>query len=426
MKQLHIKLNLALTALIFLTSLGVCSAVSDVHATSVPLTLTVNPTPVLQITIDGSDVSTSVSPATVSMNVTPGMANASFVTSDLNVTVGTSSSKGYKLNMYASSTNLTHTVTSTYTIPTLGSGSYVCTAALSASNSSSCTFTTNRWGYRLSTDTANTYKAMVDSTNAVEIASSDSATNGTTTSLTFGARVGAAQPAGAYTTTLNFIATANPEVYYMQTVTASELAALMPNNGDSASLVDNRDTQEYTVAKINGNYWMTQNLRLAAGSSLTYNNSNVQSIYTSASPYIMPTTSLANGSSYVDARTTCSANTSYGCYYNYCAASAEATCTSNITAESNNYDICPKGWRLPTSSEFSGIVNYKAVFNPVKAGGYSNGILADVGSSTVWWSSNMNVSSGVAVYVLLYSNDNLSVVNTVTRQHGYPIRCIKS
>ena len=113
------------------------------------------------------------------------------------------------------------------------------------------------------------------------------------------------------------------------------------------TLTDTRDGSDYTVRYINGNCWMTQNLRLSGGRTLTSADSNV------ASSWSFPSTSLTSGNSYTDAYSTIRSNTSYGGYYNFCAASAGTVCTGTATIDAT-YDICPKGWRLPTRNEFTG------------------------------------------------------------------------
>ena len=85
---------------------------------------------------------------------------------------------------------------------------------------------------------------------------------------------------------------------------------------------DQRDGNVYTVRYINGACWMTQNLRLAGGQTLTSEDSNV------ASSWEFPSDSLTLGNSYTEARSAINSNTSYGGYYNYCAASA-GTCSSS-------------------------------------------------------------------------------------------------
>ena len=165
-------------------------------------------------------------------------------------------------------------------------------------------------------------------------------------------------------------------VGYMQDFTKSQCQSL----ASSASVLvqDRRDNNTYSVRYINGNCWMTQNLRLSGGRTLTSADSNVTRNWS------FPSTSLTSGNSYEDAYSTISSNTSYGGYYNYCAASAGTVCSSS-SAQNATQDICPKGWRLPTYNEQNGITNYTSAFSPVYSGSYSYGTL--VVSGGYWWSA---------------------------------------
>ena len=98
--------------------------------------------------------------------------------------------------------------------------------------------------------------------------------------VVFAAKLDNSKPAGNYTTTLTFMATAYPSAVEMQNITKTELAALMPNVGDSIQMVDNRDGKKYWVThEADGKYWMTQNLDLCIGctgtTTLTSKNTNL-------------------------------------------------------------------------------------------------------------------------------------------------------
>ena len=149
------------------------------------------------------------------------------------------------------------------------------------------------------------------------------------------------------------------DITTMQEISPQIVAKM--TNGDIATLTDSRDNQDYTIAKINGNLWMTRNLAIGCDGSgstygstitpitLTNTNSN-----TSASTWTTPTNSLTLGDSYDDPRMVCDAT--YGAYYNYAATSA-GTIVGSSNTDPQVYDICPFGWRLPTYSEISGIVS---------------------------------------------------------------------
>ena len=200
----------------------------------------------------------------------------------------------------------------------------------------------------------------------------------------------------------------------IQDFTIDECQAKASDN--DFTVVDTRDGNDYTVRYINGNCWMTQNLRIAGGTTLNSSTSNV------ASNYTIPTTDLTSGDSYTVGRIHNSGNTTNGYWYNYCAASAGTVCSD--TKKSTSYDICPKGWRLPTNSEISAITgtSYISAFSPVTGGYYNNGSLSST-SSGFWWSSIPQ--SGPWQFFLYYEDSSLKV-NINARSFGFYMRCIRS
>ena len=213
-------------------------------------------------------------------------------------------------------------------------------------------------------------------------------------------------------TTITLYAQWGPSIQDFTNAQCQSLA----NNGNY-TVYDTRDGSDYTVRYINGACWMTQNLRLAGGTTLTTSDSNVTRNYT------LPTTQLdgIGSESYADPQTTISSNTSYGGYYNYCAASAGTVC-SGSSAQDATQDICPKGWRLPTRTEQSGIRSYVSAFSPVYSGIYNYGALVTAGSRGNWWSAT--ASNGLQYY-LYYSGSSLSTDYT-SRDSGLSVRCIRS
>ena len=212
-------------------------------------------------------------------------------------------------------------------------------------------------------------------------------------------------------------------------------------NGTSGTLTDSRDNNSYTVKKINGQFWMTQNLRFS-GTSLNTSTSNVtsnktltwydlegtQGSSTSGKCYgtfTMDSNYNITGVSGAGLTSTCkhnSTNTSYGVYYNYSGATAGTiTGTSNTTAASQ--DICPKNWRLPTNSEYSGITSSVSAFSPVYSGYYDNGSLINTGTAGYWWSSTARTA--YSRYGLSYSSGSLSTVSGFFRYYGFSVRCVR-
>ena len=206
----------------------------------------------------------------------------------------------------------------------------------------------------------------------------------------------------------------------MQDVTAEICASTA--EGTKATLTDRRDNNTYTVAKINGNCWMTQNLRLSGNRTLTSADSNVTRNWT------FPIGSLAAGNTYTQARSAISDDPEhaleYGGYYNYCAASAGTVCSSSL-AQDATQDICPKGWRLPTNSEQSGITSYRSAFSPVYSGWYNIGSLYDTGSSGFWWSATAYDSD--RQHYLYYSGGSFGLGTSGNSKYsGFSVRCVRS
>ena len=212
------------------------------------------------------------------------------------------------------------------------------------------------------------------------------------------------------------------DVTYMQDLTATQCANSY--DGATATLIDRRDNNSYTVAKINGNCWMTQNLRLSGGRTLTSADSNV------TRNWRLPTTELAGNSFFYTApQTTISSNTSYGGYYNYCAASAGTVC-NDTTKQDATQDICPAGWELPTRDQFNGIRSYVSAFSPVYSGYYGNngsniGSLINPGSWGHWWAATADDYNSGYQYYLDYSSGSLSNGSS-GRVAGNSVRCVRS
>ena len=245
----------------------------------------------------------------------------------------------------------------------------------------------------------------------------NTAANGSGTRYADGANYTVSTNPGSYSVTLYAqweLINLLDDATYMQDLTAAQCTG--SSDGATATLIDRRDNNRYTVAKINGACWMTQNLRLSGGRTLTSADSNV------ARNWTFPSTSLAAGDSYTAARSTIGSNTSYGGYYNFCAASAGTNCQVS-TATNTAYDICPKGWRLPTYREMSSITGYSPVFSPVYSGYYGDGLLFSTGSIGYWWSATANGSGHQ--YNLYYGYTNLATEYN-DKSFGFSVRCIRS
>ena len=212
-------------------------------------------------------------------------------------------------------------------------------------------------------------------------------------------------------TTVTLYAQWGPSI---QDFTNAQCQSLASNN--NYTVYDERDGSDYTVRYINGACWMTQNLRLSGGRTLTSVDSNV------TRDWAFPSNSLTAGDSYTEARSLISSNTSYGGYYNYCAASAGTVCSQ--TKADATQDICPKGWRLPTNSEQSGITGYVSAFSPTYSGRYGGSSPTFIGSYGFWWSATADDNKNYQNY-LVYRGGSLDTSGGL-KNLGFSVRCIRS
>ena len=220
---------------------------------------------------------------------------------------------------------------------------------------------------------------------------------------------------------------------YMQDVTEADLATLMPNDGDSATLYDKRDDSDYQITNINGSYWMTQNLRIThtTGQSvgtILAENSNFNSDITfngdltSGNTYTAKRYHVPNET---DLSTLGLTSDEVGVWYNYCAVSAGTVCNSSDTVDATQ-DICPAGWRLPTTEEQSMLIPYRDDLPLYFTGYFSGGSLTSANSRGYWWGSSAN--NATTQYSLRYMTSGGSTTFTSTtsnKRYGFSARCIK-
>ena len=342
--------------------------------------------------------------------------NNNIDTTSFTVTAGTNNLYGYELYMSANTTDLTRDNSDgiSATIPTLDQ-------SYSIDN-----FPTNKWGYKL--NTATNYSPF-DNTETLISSSSGPTSNSTTFDLA--AKVDYDKPAGSYNLTFNFSILARPQVYYIQDFTPTMCEELASD--DHFSVMDSRDGQIYTVRYINGNCWMTQNLRYIGDTSSTAPSSETAgSMIMKASTsnidadVTISDTDLTLGDSYTEPRIHISDDNTKGVWYNYAAASA-GTIASSSDSTTAVYSVCPAGWRLPTSTEYQNIHTrgYVSIFTPVMGGYYGKGKINK--TYGYWWTSTAN--GGTARYYLSYDGTYMSVGpggSVVFRYNGFFIRCIRS
>ena len=330
----------------------------------------------------------------------------------------------------------------------------------------------------------------LESTKVITYPSSTSIGDRSETKATYAVAISSAQPSGTYTGKVKYTivhpnyANADGTLPTMQDATSSSLAELMPNTGDSTTLVDSRDGKSYTVAKLaDGKYWMTSNLDLAGGTALSPADTDVTTTYIngftsgngltkSGNTIVLPSSSSSFSTSdnnlavvYNSGRTEC---TSPGCYsyYSFPAATLGAKRSNGSTKETRiGYNtaasICPKGWRLPTATtsnaqahtnnnwktgdfyalatayganlESNYYENTSTFYNNAGPGTTPNFLLSgrydgtsfrNGGSSGYYWSSTSNAGSVTSAYDLSFSSDGVYSTNFYDPRYGFAVRCV--
>ena len=338
-------------------------------------------------------------------NLMPGTSGLS---NTVDVTVTTNAIYGYVLSATTGNT----------TYPTRNlvrdNNNYLGSIVVGATTS---TLTNDTWGYTL--DNGATFSGLPLYTDAsVQLNSSFGPVDAITgkTSFAIGAKASTNKASGNYNNVVNFTAVAKAALPTMQSITT----ATCPTTRILAS--DVRDGQTYYIQKITtGNTtlcWMTSNLNIAGGTTLTPTTSNV------ASNYILPASSTAGFSD--DNIASVYNDNTYGGYYNYMA----ATVGTNPGSGESTYDICPKGWHLPSKTNFDALKSTYATAGTVVAapwygtygGLYYLGSARNVGSLGDYWSSTAGGSS-LAYHLYFFSNESLTI-NNDGKDRGRSVRCV--
>ena len=242
--------------------------------------------------------------------------------------------------------------------------------------------------------------------------------------------------------TLSFAGSLPP--IYMQEMTMADCKKNVSNDiGENVTVYDKRDGKDYMVKYINGECWMTQNLRFT-GTSVLAATSNVTADKT-LTYYQLDTDGDASGekcystNGYSNACIKDSGDTTKGVWYNYMAATAgiiSGTSTSTVASQ----DICPKNWHLPsgpnttantdinklvgsTTSGWQNPTTGLTAFSAVAGGSYYNGSLSSTGYG-YWWSATADTPIGRYVLVYNSSNGQFNGDYGDTRYRGFFVRCV--
>ena len=227
--------------------------------------------------------------------------------------------------------------------------------------------------------------------------------------------------------------------------------------GTVATLRDNRDDQDYKVAKAaDGQCWMIQNLKLGRTTTtmnLTSANSDVGSAGFTLNnklsdgkfhAYTIDGVGGQNNSSEYYCTGDGTGTTAYeSCYYNWYTATA-GTGTTYTAAQGQNVDssICPAGWTLPTQPQFSALyAQYNSaalmeVDNPTTtkensagkipgfllSGYHYTGGAGSLGSLGLYWSRTAR--SAQNGYNLWVNTSSVSPADNDVKYLGLAVRCL--
>lgn len=405
----------------------------------------------VSLDVEGVLSLTTTPVGTLAIPVSPS-ADGSITTRTLAVDVGTNNPGGFTLTMNADSAevNLVHAVDSSSTI----------TPPTSASLASPQALTANSWGFAAPKTQTNATGLLPNDTNnfdntysVVTDASAASYTNvfapipvlasplilkqteanavSDSTSLVFGANVNQMKRSGSYQNTIVFSAVGNyvgPSApTTMQEMTASYCANDM-SEGDTIELRDERDDNEYTVAKIGDKCWMADNLALGDESgamTLTPEDSDVSANWTLPAPITSSTSPDAASSQWIPANFSgdsyCAPTGAIDCgnVYNFKAATAGTDPSSGEASSS----VCPVNWRLPTggdSGEYMQLVtdlDWPGVsgdtvyfsdppFSGVLSGYYYSGHSDQQGYIGFYWAAT--VTSPTSAYSLFFTGASMT------------------
>ena len=238
------------------------------------------------------------------------------------------------------------------------------------------------------------------------------------------------------------------------------------STGDSTTLSDSRDGQTYTIAKLaDGNCWMIDNLNLGATSlttNLTSENSNLSTTITAATFNSWKKSNGYFNGTYTSGEYTPISGSDpvslskYGTRYNYYATSA-GTIRGELGNPNAKYDICPSGWRLPTTAEVENLFvqyGYSASLsseakralanNKIRAPLANGGIALALAGNTVpewqpgtyddefgrtgyYWTSNTAGTLGYFWGCSFYTTGDILAIGTggnVVQPIGHSIRCL--
>lgn len=441
-----------------------------------PVTVTTDVLPYAGVTLSTYDIT---------MNLTP-TAEGNFESDSVIATASTNSSGGFEM-YFSSEDNYTDMKNTDLSINDVIASDFDSTVT-------SATMAANKWGY--STDGTNFSKIPTSANHAIlkNIDHFPSAAEKTAT-VYLGAKVDMSIAPGAYKKTVMFTVIAHEmqdmrtifDITKMQEITPKicsntqtpvRTATTIDWDGSKKGntgyvprtiLKDERDDERYLVSKLaDGNCWMSQNLNLilyanepVVTATKTGGTSTFTPTYTTQSSYGTRWTDTENVARSYEA----TGNYSYyrggsnrnssptndtdeylweaaGVQYNWYAATG-GTGTSSVTSGEASASICPKGWRLPASSNAKSYTGLLAAYsssgngtpsaasmrstplNFLLAGYYRNNSTqapSSRGTSGRYWTAYTAQSSRASY--MSFSSSAINVNQSANRGIGYNIRCV--
>lgn len=237
-------------------------------------------------------------------------------------------------------------------------------------------------------------------------------------------------------------AATNIDGILMQTVTSANCPVALTR------AVDARDNHSYWIKKLaDGKCWMLTNLGYAGGGTNTYGDTRTlidgtssAETYTAAHYFILPST-VNYTVEPATPSTSMSGTGQYGYLYNFCGVNGGQTgngaCSgSSSTAVNTTISVCPYGWQLPASGNFTSLnaainsgssTSYAGLIDSPWFGQFGglriNTVFGRQGSLGMYWSySQLTSSYGYA----LHFETGIVFLDPYYKIGGLAVRCIAS
>lgn len=210
----------------------------------------------------------------------------------------------------------------------------------------------------------------------------------------------------------------------------------------SGTFTDSRDGNQYNWVKINNQVWMAENLAYLPSVNMVADGSEDA---TGSYYYVFG----YDGTNVTDAKATAN-YTTYGVLYNWTAATAGSI--SSSTNPSGIQGVCPTGWHLPSTAEWTQLTDFlggisiagdklketgtshwsapssvstnEYGFSALPGGYRSNNDFLSISYYGKWWSSTEN--NDIYAWCRYIHNYQSSVSNSYdNKELGFSVRCVK-